>query len=354
MISLDFSKIRQVIQGRLSERLSFFKKGQSLLKRQQRIVFALYLSGTLIGLVANLAGLTGPQTTTALLFNTAFLAVIVVLTALFFGHKLSLSRTFCVMTVVSQLFTCNETVICAFHSSDYNLMLVIGNMFLMMGNVLMALIAYMKHTSYMLAGMSVATYVACMCITGDAILENFCILVVLFFVVVAVLGHLLSSNLQRLNTENEALRKEEEEILSVLRMERDQVKAYVRLAKSRHEAVETDRLLSLLGEDAQRNVIKNVREALTARDIDRHPLTDVFPELSPSELEICRLIILGKSLKEACSILNKTESNITCQRTNIRKKLGLKQGENLNLILKERFELFKPSQEESENRQTDG
>lgn len=351
MISLDFSKIRQVFQGRLS----LFRQGQSLLKRQQRIVFALYVSGIVIGLVANLAGLTGPQTQKVLLLNSTFLAVVLALTALCLCRRLSLSRTFCVMAVVSQVFTSNELLICAFHPSDYNLMLIIGNMFLLVANVLMALIAYMKYTSYILAGMSVATYVACMCITGDAILENFCILVVLLFIIVAVLGHLLSSNLRRLNTENETLRKEEEEILSVLRMERDQVKAYVRLAKARHEAMETDRLLSLLGEDAQRNVIRNVREALTARDIDRHPLADALPELSPSELEICRLVILGRPLKEICTILNKAESNITCQRVNIRKKLGLKQGENLNLILKERFEQYKTRRQgESEDRQTDG
>lgn len=103
-------------------------------------------------------------------------------------------------------------------------------------------------------------------------------------------------------------------------MEKEQVRAYVRLAKQRHRTVETNNLLEMLGVEAQNNVIHNVKEAVTAKEMEQYHLSEVFPELIPSEIEICRLVILGKTLKEVCKILGKSESNITCQHSNIRKK----------------------------------
>ncbi|MCB6994855.1 hypothetical protein LI089_00685 [Alistipes communis] len=57
--------------------------------------------------------------------------------------------------------------------------------------------------------------------------------------------------------------------------------------------------------------------------------SQIFPELTPSEIEICRLVILGKGLKEVCRELSKVESNITSQRRHIRIKLGLQPSDNL-------------------------
>ena len=95
--------------------------------------------------------------------------------------------------------------------------------------------------------------------------------------------------------------------------------AYIRLSKMEHEAAETKNLLELLSDEVRNNVISNVKEAMLAMEMERNSLTEIFPELSPSEIEIYRLVIMGKSLNEVCSILRKSESNITCQRSNIRK-----------------------------------
>ena len=128
---------------------------------------------------------------------------------------------------------------------------------------------------------------------------------------------------------NTGLKHDEEEILGFLNIKKEQVMAYIRLSKMEHEAAETKNLLELLSDEVRNNVISNVKEAMLAMEI--------FPELSPSEIEIYRLVIMGKSLNEVCSILRKSESNITCQRSNIRKKLGLQSSDNLKKVLQERF-----------------
>lgn len=322
----------------LSGRFDLFRKGQPLLERQQRIAFVLYTAAVVSGLLANLFGLTGPQSVPVLLQNAVFLSVALSLTAACLCRRLSLPRTFCLMVVASQLFTCSEIIICSFSTSDYMLLVIIGNMFLLVGNLLFALVAYLERTVYILAATSVATYCASAWITGEATLLNFLVLIVLLFTAVAVLGNLLMRNLNRFKEENNELKKEEREILDVLRLKRDEVRAYIRLAKSRNEVIETERLLRLFGEESRNNVIQSVSEAVTARKMEQTRLSSVFPELSPSEIDICRLVILGKTLKETCALLHKAESNVTCQRTNIRRKLGLKPGDDLKEALMSRFD----------------
>ena len=136
---------------------------------------------------------------------------------------------------------------------------------------------------------------------------------------------------------NTGLKHDEEEILGFLNIKKEQVLAYIRRSKMEHEAAETKNLLELLSDEVRNNVISNVKEAMLAMEMERNSLTEIFPELSPSEIEIYRLVIMGKSLNEVCSILRKSESNITCQRSNIRKKLGLQSSDNLKKVLQERF-----------------
>lgn len=316
---------------------SLVKGGPSLLERQQRITFLLYASALIVGITANLAGLTGPQSVLLRMFNAAFMAVTLLLLLLYKSRRLSLQRAFCLMAVASHLFTCNEMVICAFSPSEYRMMLILGNMILLSANMMFALVAYMKNLSYVLGGMSMAAYVVCTCITGNSALKNFGVLYMILLLVVAVLGSLLVRSIRHLDKEHSIFRKEEEDMLYVLKMEREQVRAYIQLAKQRRKSVDAGRLLDLLGDDAQRNVILNVRDALTARELERTELSEVFPELTPSEIEICRFIIQDKTINEICTILKKTESNITCQRTNIRRKLGLKPADNLKKVLQARF-----------------
>ena len=315
----------------------FNRKGSTLVKSQQRITFSLYSAMVVIGLVTNLCGLSGPQESTILLLNAIFLFSWILLLSAYFCRWLSMVKTFCVMAIVAQLFTSNELLLCAFNLSDYNLMLIIGNMFLLTANAQFVLVAYMKYTSYILAGMSVATYTACVFITGNEILENFFILVVLLLMAFAILGNLLVMNIRRLDEDNKALKKEEEDILDILKMNSAELKAYIELAKRKLDVVDARRLLDVFGDEAHNNIVRNVKDALAAKGIERANLAAIFPELSPSELEICGWVIQDKSFSEVCLLLGKTVSNISCQRTNIRKKLGLSQGDNLKEVLQKRF-----------------
>lgn len=331
---MDFQHIRS-LGARLVPPV---KRETSLLVRQQKTTFTIYSATLLAGLISNLCGLSGPPSGEATLLNTVFLAVVLSLLLAYRAGKLPLRRAFCAMAVATQLFTCNEMLLCALSPSAYGLMLIVGNMVLLAVNLMFSLIAYLKRIPYVLGGMAIATYAACMFLTGDTALKNFFVLYLVMLLAISLLGSLLAGNIRRLNEENSAMKREEEEILHVLKIEKEQVLAYIRLAKQRHVTEDTYRILDLLGERLRENVIHNVREAMVSKELERRRLSGIFPELTPSEIEICRLVILGKTLNEVCAILGKTEGNITSQRSNIRRKLGLKPSDNLKKVLQARFD----------------
>ena len=62
----------------------------------------------------------------------------------------------------------------------------------------------------------------------------------------------------------------------------------------------------------------------------------LFPELTASGREVCRLILQDKKLGEICAILDKKESNINSTRMHIRRKLNMQPSDNLRKVLQER------------------
>lgn len=130
--------------------------------KQQMITFFLYSFALVTGLVINLCGFSGPQKMLALVLNSVFMGITLLLILAYKTGRISLPHAFCAMTVVTQLFTCNEMILCALSPSEYRLMLIIGNMTLLAVNVMFSLIAYLKRIPYVLGGMGMATYMACM------------------------------------------------------------------------------------------------------------------------------------------------------------------------------------------------
>lgn len=313
------------------------RETQSFPRRQQLITFTLYTSSLLLGLTANLCGITGPQSGLTLILNATFAAIIVLLLIIYAYGKLTLPDTFGMMAIVAQLFTCNEMLFCAFSPTNYNLMLITGNMVLLSVNIMFSLLAYLKNTSYLLGAIAMGTYMACAYLTENEALKSFSIVYLLMIIAITALGDILVKDIRRLSQENSKLRQEEEDILRTLKLEKEQVLAYVKLAQQRHDANHTHNILNLLTNKSRDNVIRNVKEMIDEEEMKKSKMSEIFPELTPSEIEICRLVILEKTLYEVCEILGKTEGNITSQRSNIRRKLGLKPTENLKKALQARF-----------------
>ena len=69
---------------------------------------------------------------------------------------------------------------------------------------------------------------------------------------------------------------------------------------------------------------------------ERKDMRERFPMLTPAELDVCRLVVQGLTLKEISITLGKSVSNVSRVRGNSRKELGLEQDDDLKKTLLEK------------------
>lgn len=117
----------------------------------------------------------------------------------------------------------------------------------------------------------------------------------------------------------------------ITKEEQSAIDMLINLNKSDKEKVYS--LLSRLSSTHQEELLNNIKDYYHQQYIETINLLSICPSLTPSEVEICKLILIGKSLKEICFILHKTSSNITSQRTHIRRKLNLSKQDDLRTSL---------------------
>ena len=321
--------------------LSLLERESSFPGKQQLYVLVYYTATTVIGLGTNFFGLSGPQRDFNMWLNIGYIAVAMVLFAGYILHRIRLTVALCGVVMVTQIATSVEMLYCAYTPDEYHLMLIVGNTVLLMGNILLSLIAYLRIAPYIVCGISMATYFACICITGNESLANFFILFLVVFIVACILGSRLVKNIRLLDKENIVLKKDEEEIFNTLGLEKEELKTYMKLAQEKQGLGQTESLLGKLGEAQRQMLIANVGEYLSVKETGMLEMEKLFPELSPSECEVCLLILQGKKLNDICAILGKKESNINSTRTHIRRKLNMQPSDKLNKVLKERVKATK-------------
>lgn len=105
-------------------------------------------------------------------------------------------------------------------------------------------------------------------------------------------------------------------------------------------------LLSRLSPEQQQNILDRAAEQLKTSELSQKAWDLVCAELTNSERVICQMVLEGKMLKEICIELNKSESNITSQRSHIRKKLNMDRKDDLRRELEKRFYEARNSLEE--------
>lgn len=155
----------------------------------------------------------------------------------------------------------------------------------------------------------------------------------------ALLGRSMIRNIARLDKENTELKDEKQEILNVFHLTEQQMRSYMALARDKGiDPEQTAEILTAVGAVAEKRILDNVAHYVRQSTIEFDKLRERLPELTTSELEICALVLKEKKLKEIIALLGKSRGNITCQRTNIRSKLGLQPQDKLLEVLRKRVD----------------
>lgn len=317
---------------------SLLKRESNYLDRQRQWLLVCFAVMLYLGILSNILGLSGAFDPFFTASNIVFLVVVVSSFAAYLLGKTGVVKGITFLAVATQVFIGMDILYSAFVPTlKDNTMVILINMLILAGNMFFSLAAYQARLTRWLVGIALGVYLVCVIVTGNESLRNYFFMMLLILLFISVLSLGIARNGEYLVNANKILQREEEELLQVLRINKKQIKAYVALAKERHDVKQTEHLLDLLGEASQKNVIDNVLQYIQTRELSKQNLERVFPELSSSEREICYLILQNKKLSEIGILLNKTESNITTQRGNIRKKLGMNPSDNLQKVLEKRI-----------------
>lgn len=317
---------------------SLLQREDNYLDHQRQLMYALYVIMVSLAILSNILGISGAFDPFFTASNCVFLTLILVVAGTYLAHKIPILKAIAFSALILHTFISVDVLYSAFVPMlKDNKMVILVNMLILSVNMIFSLATYQIRLTQMLNFISLVTYIICVVVTGDESLRNYFIMMLMIFIFIGIISFRIAKNGEHLVNVNKALQKDEAELLQVLRINKKQIKAYVSLAKEQRDVNETTNLFHLLGDVSQKNVVDNVMRYVKDQELRKLHIENIFPELSPSELEICQLILKDKKLSEICILLDKTESNVTTQRANIRKKLGMQPSQNLQEILEERI-----------------
>lgn len=219
-----------------------------------------------------------------------------------------------------------DSMLCLRYGAKQDNLSVVSNIFVMFILAITAESQQLRKTSIgftiaLLPIVAVAithTQLYVLLFSGKAILVGF---LMIFYVWLYNMDHVITKELRQ----PKILKDEERKVLDMLADLKENEKDMAM------------NLLNRLSDEQQQNILDRAVEQLKSSEESKKAWDLVCIDLTNSERQICQMVLEGKSLKEICIELNKSESNITSQRSHIRKKLNMDRKDDLRRELEKRF-----------------
>ena len=219
-----------------------------------------------------------------------------------------------------------DSMLCLHYQGDRDNLSVMSNIFIMF---ILAITAQSQQLNRTTLGFAVAL----LPVVAVA-LSHTQISVLLFSIKAVLVGFLMILYVWIYNWEPVITK----ELIQPKQLREEEKKALHMLADLKDEEKDkTVNLLSRLSSEQQQNILDRAAEQLKTSELSKKAWDLVCADLTNSEKQICQMVLEGKMLKEICIELNKSESNITSQRSHIRKKLNMDRKDDLKRELEKRF-----------------
>lgn len=219
-----------------------------------------------------------------------------------------------------------DSMLCLHYQGDRDNLSVMSNIFIMF---ILAITAQSQQLHRTTLGFTIAL----LPVVAVAI-SHMQISVLLFSIKAVLVGFLMILYVWLYNWEPVIVK----ELRQPKQMREEEKKALHMLADLKDEEKDMAvNLLSRLRPEQQKNILERAAEQLKTSELSKKAWDLVCADLTNSERVICQMVLEGKMLKEICIELNKSESNITSQRSHIRKKLNMDRKDDLRRELEKRF-----------------
>ncbi|HCN52268.1 MAG TPA: hypothetical protein DIS88_00240 [Prevotella sp.] len=268
---------------------------------------------------------------------TIWLCAIVIL-GLYLKKQLRLETAFLSLAVYSQVLISFRilylTLACTPEQQSLRHELVIMNEALTFSNFLIPCIGMVRKAPSWVLSLFIGTIAIAYIINPAVVGSQF--LLLFTFVMVCVWGYaiLMRSIYNKTSREINDYEQLQDSILDMFNMSKMEMVSLIQLCRQTgHNPSIDQKVVKKLSEQTRHNLIslgEFLRNERRDKVID---LSDALPQLSPTEVEVCRLVLKGMTQNEIAIAMNKSMSNIGTVRGNIRKKLQLEPNEDLHEVL---------------------
>lgn len=342
-VSRPYQQIQQVLDTISKQVLSFLR--QRAPGRIETIRLAVYLVFSFMGILGmplhfafNVMG--DSQLPLYLISIVVWLWTIVIL-LLFIYNKMSLGKAFFFHAVGAQLLECAGIIYLAASGQPASYPVhedILFNETVCFTVFLLTCMGLMKNaptcTYFILLITMAASYVI-----NPAVMQSQMVIVFVFFMTcVWIYMILLRITMMSTRQELDDYKQFQNSVLDTLNMSKVEMVALVQICRQSDADHPVDYGgLDKFSRRTRDNLIRLGSYLKQEHSSKLKDLASAFPQLSVTELEVCRLVIKGMTLKEIAVATNKKLGNIGTVRGNIRRKLGLLPEEDLRETLLRRL-----------------
>ena len=304
---------------------------------QQRLCLitfmVLCLSVVILGVPMHMAGLIGRGDTTLYAISAVTWVATAAILALFIMKRMRLNVAISTFGIITQLAESTRIVYAAVVQPEGFADTILFNQIISLALIIYLVMAAVRHTPTATAAISIATLLFAFIHSNGGINPQTVAIFVIVEVFTCVLGELIRRGIRNMQRENDDYHTTISQLLASFHMTKTELLAYLQMGRGGMDSKSINEFFNHLDNRTEANLIWSVEQRIAHRHMQRADIATVLPTLSPTEQEVCRLIIGGKSIVEIADIMNKNTNNISTVRIHIRKKLKLTKGEDLRQAL---------------------
>ena len=333
-------KIQKTMKSKLLEQLTIFLDRRSH-NWQQRLCLIIFLTLCLTVIVAgvpmHIMGIVGRSSGILYAISALMWLMTVVLFVLYMTRRMSLKIAISTFGLLIQLTGSARIVYMAIERPEGFDQTILFNQIISLALIIYLVMAVVRHIPTIIATISIATIVFAYLYTDGGFNKQIVVIFVLVEMFTCVLGEMIRRGIRDMQCENADYHTTINRVLATFHMTKTELLAYIQLGRGEQSDKDITDFFDRLDERTEANLIRAVEQRMAHRRMQHANISSVLPTLTPTEQEVCRLIIGGKTIYEIASILNKTPNNISSVRIHIRKKLGLATSDDLREVLMKTF-----------------
>lgn len=333
-------KIQKRMKSKNIQRLTRFLDHRSS-NWQQRLCLIIFLTLCLTVIVAgvpmHIMGIVGRSSGILYAISALMWLMTVVLFVLYMTRRMSLKIAISTFGLLIQLTGSARIVYMAIERPEGFDQTILFNQIISLALIIYLVMAAVRHMPTILAIMSIATIISAYLYTDGEINRQIVVIFVIVEIFTCILGEMIRRGIRSMQRENADYHTTINRVLATFHMTKTELLAYIQLGRGEQSDKDITDFFDRLDERTEANLIRAVEQRMAHRRMQHANISSVLPSLTPTEQEVCRLIIGGKTIYEIASILNKTPNNISSVRIHIRKKLGLATSDDLREVLMKTF-----------------